>query len=430
MKRTRPAATTTLLAIALTVAAPVVRASSPVAGAFGEIKPLIDFRLRYENVEQLATPALNQANAATFRARVGFETGKAWSTALLVEGEAVAPLQGRYRADPSVPVLNTAYAVVADPEDQELNRLTLTNTSLVDTIITLGRQRINLDDQRFVGNVGWRQNEQTFDALRVVNRHIRNLTVDMTYAVHANRIYGPDSPQSPYSGDNYFGNVAYQTKIGKLTGFAYLLSFNPVTKVAAGLNPTRVSTSTYGLRFAGDRLVGKIKLGYIASYAKQTERGRNPFKIDNDYQLLELNATWRSVTFGLGDEILSGYLVPGTTTTVGFSTPLATLHKFQGWVDKFLTTPGNGIDDRYTSVTYLKKGLGPLDTLTAVAAFHSYRAERIAGNYGEELDLSVAAKYQRFTGTVKYGDYNAAATTPIAIARDTKKFWLQLDFVY
>jgi hypothetical protein len=430
MMRVTPPVATTLLAIASVAAMQIAQASSPIAGAFGETKPLFDLRLCYENVDQVATPALNQANAGTVRVRLGFETGKAWSTALLVEGEAVAPLQGKYRADPAVPVLNATYAVVADPEDQELNRLQLTNTSLLDTTITLGRQRINLDDQRFVGNVGWRQNEQTFDALRVVNKHVKNLTVDLSYVVHANRIYGPDSPQSPYSGDNYLGNIAYQTKVGKLTGFAYLLSFNPILKVAAGLNPTRVSTSTYGLRFAGDRLVGKVKLGYIASYAQQDERGRNPFKIDNDYQLLELNATWRAFTFGAGNEILSGYLVPGTTTTVGFSTPLATLHKFQGWVDKFLTTPGNGIDDRYATVTWLKKGLGPLDTLTTVAAYHSYRAERIAGDYGDELNLSVAAKYQRYTGTIKYGDYNAAASTPIAVARDTKKLWLQLDFAY
>jgi hypothetical protein len=423
-------AVTAAITCAWLVAAPMTRAASPITGALGETKPLIDFRLRYENVDQLATPALLQANATTFRARLGFETGKAWNTALLVEGEAVQPINPGYRADPAVPGVNAGYAVVADPEDQELNRLQLTNTSLTDTTITLGRQRIVLDDHRFVGNVAWRQNEQTFDALRVVNRHIPNVVIDLTYAVHANRIYGPDSPQSPYSGDLYFGNLAWQTKIGKLTGFSYLLGFNPITTIAAGLNPARVATSTYGLRFAGERPVGKIKLGYIASYAEQRERGANPFKIDNHYGLLELNATWRQFTLGGGDEILSGYLVPGTTTSVGFATPLATLHKFQGWTDKFLTTPANGIDDRYATLTWLKKGIGPFDTLTAIVAWHDYTAERVSGDYGEEWNASLAAKYQRITTTVKYGDYQADAGTPIAVARDTSKFWLQLDFVW
>ena len=29
----------------------------------------------------------------------------------------------------------------------------------------------------------------------------------------------------------------------------------------------------------------------------------------------------------------------------GFSTPLATLHAFQGWADVFLNTPADGVDD-------------------------------------------------------------------------------------
>jgi hypothetical protein len=430
MKRITPATTTTLWAIVLSAAAPVALASSPVVGALGETKPLVDFRLRYEHVDQLATPALTRANATTFRARIGFETGKAWNTALLAELDIVQPIRPDYRADPAVPTINGTYAVVVDPEDQEINRLQLTNTSLTDTTITLGRQRINIDDQRFIGNVGWRQNEQTFDAFRVVNRHITNLVIDVGYIAYANRVFGPDSPQSRYRGDNYFGNIAYQTSIGKITGFAYLFSFKPITTIAAGLNPARVSTSTFGFRFAGEKPVGKIKLGYIASYADQQERGYNPFKFKNDYKLLELNATWRQLGFGLGDEILSGYLIPGTTTTTGFSAPLGTLHKFQGWADKFLTTPGNGIDDRYATITWLTKGIGSLDTLTAVAAYHRYNAERIAGDYGDEINVSLAAKYQRMTGTLKYGDYRAATTTPTTVARDTKKLWLQLDFTY
>ncbi len=78
-----------------------------------------------------------------------------------------------------------------------MNRLQLTNTSLPDTTLTLGRQRINLDDQRFVGNVGWRQNEQTYDGFRVVNKSIPNLTVDVTYFDQVNRVFGKESPVGP-----------------------------------------------------------------------------------------------------------------------------------------------------------------------------------------------------------------------------------------
>jgi hypothetical protein len=406
-------------------------AANPLVGALGETKPTIDFRTRYEGVDQLGIA--EKAHAVTWRVRLGVQTGRAWNTALLAEFEAVDALQDDYRADPSQVGVNTTLPVIIDPSSHEINRLQLTNTSIANTTITLGRQRINLDDQRFVGNVGWRQNEQTLDALRVVNISIPKLTVDVTYATQANRIAGEESPQSPYRGDIYLANVGYQFPVGKLTGFGYLLGFDPMVfatgpgvtaALAAGLNPARASTSTYGVRFAGERPVSRIKLGYVLSYAEQQDYDQNPLAIDNDYMLLELSGTWRQYTLLLGDEVMSGDGV------IGFSTPLATLHKFQGWVDKFLTTPANGIDDRYASFSWQKKGVGPLDTLALTATYHQYEPERISGNYGTEINLQLSAKYQRVTGMLKYGDYQAAASTPLTIARDTSKLWAQLEYAY
>ena len=137
------------------------------AGVGGRLDTMIlDARLRYEHVDQ--QPFAQDADALTLRARLGFETGKAWNTSLLVEGEAVVPLDSHYNSTTNGHV---QYPVVADPEGYELNRLQLTNTSIDATTLTIGRQRITLDDHRFVGNVGWRQNEQTFDALRVGQPH-------------------------------------------------------------------------------------------------------------------------------------------------------------------------------------------------------------------------------------------------------------------
>lgn len=426
----------THLALALAIAATcnvAVMASAganPITGALGEIKPMADVRLRYEWVDQQpdATFPYN-ANATTIRARLGVETGKAWNTSLLAEGEFVSPIQDDYRADPAV-ARNTLYPVVPDGEAYEVNRFHFTNTSIANTTITLGRQRINIDDQRFIGNVGWRQNEQTFDALRVVNKPGGGaFTIDATYSNRANRIFGDRSPQGDYKGDIFLGNFAYQFKVGKLTGFSYLLDFDPILPptLGAALNPARVSSKTFGVRFAGERPLSKFKLGYTASYATQDDYGSNPLvtpttpnAMENDYYLVELSGTYKQYSLLLGTEVLGG------NGTAGFSTPLATLHKFQGWVDKFLTTPANGIDDRYAQVTVTYKGVGPLDTLTAVAAYHLYESERLNIDYGNELNLSLAAKYQRFTGMLKYGDYRQDNVA----YRDTKKFWAQLEYVW
>ena len=308
-------------------------------------KPIIDARARAELVDQ--APFAEEADAATLRLRAGFESGKAWSTALLAEGEFVTPFNDDYRPD-TARTARAAFPVVADAESYEVNRLQLTNTALPGTTLTLGRQRILLDDHRFVGNVGWRQNEQTFDALRAVNKSLPNLTVDATYLNQVNRVFGPDSPQGRFHGDGWLGNVAWQLPIARLTALAYVLDFEPLTSFpglsavqAAALDPVHISTATYGARLTGERGIGPVKLGYAASYAQQSDYGSNPLRFDLDYSLVELTGTYARYALTFGKEVLEG---DGTT---GFATPLATLHRFNGWADKFLTTPANGLDDRY-----------------------------------------------------------------------------------
>jgi hypothetical protein len=413
-------------AFGLIVATGAVHADglAPIKGAFGEIKPIIDTRIRMENVDQDGLP--EDARALTLRARLGFETGKAWNTSLLLEGEAVVPIQNDYRPDPAVPV-KAAYPVVPDPEAYEINRFQLTNTSLPGTTLTLGRQRIALDDQRFVGPVGWRQNEQTFDALRMVNRSVTNLTLDATYLNRVNRLFGDDSRQGDYKGDTFLLNAGYQTRIGKISAFGYLLDFEPIVTIPAGLNPVRDSTSTYGLRFAGEKPVGKIKLAYSASYATQTDYADNPLEFDLDYKFAELTATFRQFSFGVGTEVLEGNGLPGLAGK-GFTTPLATLHKFQGWADKFLTTPANGLEDLYATASVTLKGVASLDTLGFIASFHDYDAEQISADYGKEWNVSLAAKLKRFNVMLKYADYRQG-TVP-AVGRDTEKLWAQLEFIW
>jgi hypothetical protein len=383
----------------------------PIGGALSEAKPIFDSRLRFEGVDQ--DPMANDAEAVTWRTRLGFETGKAWETALLVEGEAVVPVKSDYNSTTNG---KSTFPTVPDPESYEFNRLQLANTLIPQTTVTLGRQRILLDDQRFVGNVGWRQNEQTFDSLRVVNRTVTNLVFDAAYLQQVNRVFGKESPQGRYEGDSFLTNVSYQFPIGKLTGFGYLLEFDPIVGVPAAV---RDSSETLGVRFAGDRLLSRVKLAYVASYATQQEYGDNPLVFDNDYRMLELTATYKQYYFGLGQELLEG------NGTKGFTTPLATLHKFQGWADKFLTTPPNGIDDRYVNAGFTLKGVAVLDTLSVQASYHTYEAERIARDYGSEINVQLQAKWQRFLATVKYADYAADG-----LLTDTAKFWAQVEYVW
>lgn len=377
----------------------------PALSAVRESKPIIDVRVRSETVDQQGMA--EDAEAITLRGRLGFETGKAWNTTLLAESDVIWPWETHYNSTVNG---KTGYPVVADAETYEVNRLQLTNTSIADTTITLGRQRINLDDQRFVGNVGWRQNEQTYDGLRVVNKSIKNLTVDVTYFDQVNRVFGKDSLVGRFQGSNYLVNAAYQLPFAKLTGFAYLTDFDEAP---------RDSAETVGVRIAGEQPVKKVKLAWFASVAQQTERADNPLNFDQNFYTAEVIGTFRQYSLGVGYEMLEGDGVRG------FSTPLATLHKFDGWADKFLTTPPNGLERRYVTAGYTKKGLGLLDTVSATAVYHDFSSDRLSIDYGSEVDLQLTAKYRRFNLLLKYADYNADG-----FATDTDKYWLQVDYVW
>ncbi|MEJ6571346.1 MAG: hypothetical protein QNL01_15945 [Akkermansiaceae bacterium] len=114
----------------------------------------------------------------------------------LAEGETTLILtsKGNYRPFPAAPNRNTP-SVIADPDNMELNRLQMFyDAEAIDTTITVGRQHLNLADQRFIGTVGWRQNDQTFDAVVVENKSIENLTFTYAYIEQVNRIFGDQTP--------------------------------------------------------------------------------------------------------------------------------------------------------------------------------------------------------------------------------------------
>jgi hypothetical protein len=377
----------------------------PAVSAARESKPIFEMRLRSESVDQ--TGMAEDAEAITLRGRAGFETGKAWNTSLLAEAELLWPLDTHYNSTTNG---KTGYPVVADPESYEINRLQLANTSIRDTTVLLGRQRINLDDQRFVGASAWRQNEQTFDSLHVINKSIPKVTIDVAYVDQVNRVFGKESPVGRYSGDTYLTNVSYQFPFGKLTGFGYWLDLD---------RAATDSSRTLGIRFAGDKPVSRIKLAYSFSYATQHEYANNPRAFSDDFYALEAVGTYKQYTLGGGLEMLEGDGVKG------FTTPLATMHKFQGWADKFLTTPANGLDHRYVTGGWTRKGFGLLETLGVSAVYHRFESERLSIDYGSEVDLQLQAKWQRFNALLKYAAYDAAR-----FATDTSKLWAQVDYVW
>jgi hypothetical protein len=379
------------------------------------LKPLIDARLRYEQVEQDGLP--RDADAVTARVRAGIEA-KSGDWAVLIESEATLAIVEDYNSG-----LNgkTAFPIVADPQTIELNRAQLQYRGLPKTVVTAGRQRISLDDQRFVGSVGFRDNEQTFDAARIEWAGVKNLKADITYAWGNRTIWGIDGGNrfgparyQGIGGDNIFANIALTTKLGTLTGFAYLIDQDEPLVL-------RNSSQTYGARFAGTQpLSPAVKLGYALSYARQSDHAGNPNDYAADYYTADASIEVKAFKIGGGYEVLGADRGVALTS---FQTPLATLHKFNGWADKFLVTPPDGLRDAYGSVGYGWTKAGPFDAVALTAIYHRFDSDRDGQHYGDEIDAQLLMKRGRTIAYLKYANYQASG-----FATDTRKIWLSLEW--
>jgi hypothetical protein len=332
----------------------------------------------------------------------------------LVELEGTGALANNYNAFPfSLPgeqQWRPTQSVIADPQNAELNRLQVQYKAGKGKV-TLGRQRINLDDERWVGSVGWRQNEQTFDALRG-ELHVGPAAVDLSYALKQRTIFGTDAgPRTTYDGEFLFAGAG--SNIGPLQGklFAYLLDYDEAFFRAN-------SSQTYGLAISTSFPVRTdAKLNLRASYARQSDYGKNPFDYSADYWSLGAGAALKGFTLAAGWEKL------GSNNGRALQTPMATLHKFNGWADQFLITPPNGLQDRSVSLSQKFERVVASSPLTATVRYHRFDSDVGNIRYGTEWDASIGLTIRGVSLLAKWADYDARS-----FGVDTRKFWLQAEW--
>lgn len=413
------------LAGSILLGAPAYAADNAVSfeEAINASKILANFRLRYETAD--FDNATDTANALTYRARVGIETGVFANTKFLIDFEHVGALVDDYN---DAVEIRGNYPVIADPEMTELNRIQLTNTSLPDTTVTLGRQRIILDDARFVGNVGWRQNEQTYDAIRITNKSIKGLTLDASYIDVVRRIFGPDAPRDIPAGqagklesDSWLLNAKYKLPVESfdlsVAGYAYLLDLDNNT---AGLPGALVTDhDTYGAQI----WASKGPVSGVARYATQSSTADNPVDYTADHFFAE-----GTVKPAKGLSLAAGYeLLGADNDNAGrFQTPLATLHKFNGFADTFLVTPVNGLEDVYIKAAYKTGPVGRLPFINFVGFYHDYSADEGSADLGDEINVVIATKLSKKLGLVgKFADYNQG---DVGSPTSRTRFSIQLDY--
>ena len=361
--------------------------------------PIIDARLRLETVDQ--DNAVDNAAAVTFRLRFGGELAYE-GFSFLAEGEGTLGIVNDY--NDTLPGNGIEpYSIVADPETVELNRLQIAYNK-GGYGLTVGRQRIVLDNSRFVGNVGWRQNEQTFDAVRGQAK-IGPVSLDATYSNSQRTIFGSESPKEYYDGDLVLLNGGVKAGHVNVNAFAYLLDFDTVLAM---------SSQTYGVLASATIPVGGAKINGALSYARQSDYGANPTSYDADYIQAELGGTVAGFSLKAGYEELGS-----DGGTASFQTPLATLHAFNGWADLFLTTPAGGLRDKYAGAGYDLK-IASLPVLKTAVTYHDFSSDVGSVDYGSEWDASLGLKLAGIGWMIKYANYNADS-----LGVDTEKLWVQ-----
>ena len=394
-------------------AQPVAPETSLVAAlTHGKFK--LDGRYRYEVVDQ--ANRAQSAYASTFRLRAGYETASFNGAFAGIEGELTRELGNNRRSDG---VTNIAsLPVIPDPDSEVLNRAYVGWTrpdddGLSGQRVVLGRQRITYDNERWVGPGAFRQNDQTFDALAAEGRVLPNVSVRYAYVDRVNRILG-NNPGGHWGSDSHLLGVSTNaTPFGITTAYAYLLDLHPVP---------RLSSATFGVRY--DALVqyrDDLAFGLEAEVARQTDYAANPNNYAVTYAFLQPMVKWNDDTiFAAGWEHLGGNGVDAVQT------PLATLHRHNGWADVFLNTPPNGLQDLYVRFMQELPDVSFVKTPKVDLRFHDFHATHGSAHYGTEWDADVNfTVLSRATLGMRFAHYDAKA-----FDTDTTKLWLYLEVQY
>jgi hypothetical protein len=356
----------------------------------------------------------------TNRIRLGYETKPYEGFSGFIEMENVSSPDRDSYFVPATGDGNPARTVVADPIGTEVNQayLRYNPESVGDTSLSLdfkaGRQRIILDDSRFVGNVGWRQFEQTYDAVSLrTNFGVDKLTVFYAYVWGVQKIFGPDGP-TPES-DSHIINASYEFSPEiKATGFAYLLDFEDE-------DPAN-SSDTYGLRLSGKLFTDKddandLFAEYELTYATQSDAGLNTTSYDADFIAAQLKLTKKQL-----GHLVAGYqFLESDNGTFAFRFPLGTNHKFQGFADNFLTTPAGGLQDLYFGV-----GADLPWEIKGSVTYHKFWSDEGSNDLGYEFDVVASKKLSpNWSVLAKYAYFDGDNAQP-----DTDRFWFMTTFQF
>lgn len=314
------------------------------------------------------------------------------------------------------------YDIIADKQQAMLSEASL-DYKIGKTALHAGRSQLNLDNQRFIGTVGWRQTERSYDTVYAANSDVENLDVLVAYVYGYAGVTGVTTTET----NSVLLHVKYKVADAlSITAYDYMLAS---------------ISDTMGIALTG-KIDAGAKLTYRAEYAMQSDATmeygsattQTNVKADATYYNLDLGANISGFLAGVNYEVLSG--TTGTDEKTAFNPALGTNHKFNGWADVFYVAglPTSGLKDANVRIGYKTKGFGKL-----LAVYHDFKAdtttETNSDNLGSEIDFVYVNKIpgvNGLTGLIKYASFSKGDTTNgfVASQSDKQVAWAQLSYKF
>ena len=329
------------------------------------------------------------------------------------------------------------YAVVVDPQKAMISNAEI-NYKINKTLVHVGRGQVNLDNQRFIGTVGWRQLERSYDSVFIADSTIPNLNLLAAWVYGLQGVNAKDT----LNANTVLLHASYKVADPlTITAYDYMIAADDTTPNAGGFG-----ADTYGAALTGKIKTSGVALSYRAEYAVQkdatmkyqelpTDSLNGNYKADADYYNLDLGVNVAGVIAGANYEFMSGQdPVNPLSKKTAFQCPLGTNHKFNGWADKFLTTPSGGLQDANVRLGYKAKGFGKL-----LAVYHDFTSDTAmtdayglrTDDLGSEIDVLYANKIpgiNGLNGLIKYADFSKGKVK--GYNADMTKLWVQLDYKF
>lgn len=394
------------------IVAPLAALPGLCAGALDDIGntgPWAELRPRWNHIEESDRP--ETTSGGTVRLTAGWRWDLRGRLGLTLEAIHTGHFgRKRFNDDPAS-FATSPYPLLPDPRHTGVNRAYVTWRGIDDLEVTLGRQRVTLDSERWVSDNDFRQIPQLFDGVSVVHtgfervaltaghyRRIRSTSGEVEDAV-LTLLHAAWNPAAGHS-VSAFGVFHDQAQTPHFTGFA------DNSYRAMGVRAQGVAARW-----------GSLDLTYVAELARQRPHAGGSHLIDARYWRAGAGLANGSWTLRFDQEVRAS-----NAGLYGLQMPLTDFYSYNGWTLHYFTVPREGLRDRWATARW---GSG---AVTLYGEVHRFRSDFGGLDLGGEVDVGVTWEIvPRTLVRLQHARYDPGSGRPDP---EIRKTWLTLTYAF